>query len=103
MTGDELLVGKFSHIEIKPFSYKILEGLEKVGGETTSIDLAERMNLLPRQIDAALTRSLVRWGFARRELREKKPFKVKVNMVILTPLGKEYLEYRRKGKREESL
>ncbi len=79
-----------TNIELKPMSLKVLEFL-KENEPMTSKDISEKINLSPRQVDACVTKSLVRYGFAIRTARLTRLMKKDYNVISITENGKKYL------------
>lgn len=77
-------------IELKQMSLDVLRFLNN-NEPMTSKDIAEQMGLRPRQIDACVTKSLVRYGFAIRLAHLTRLMKKEYNLIQITDLGRKYL------------
>lgn len=85
---------EFDRIDLKPLSWQILDfihGKEPMKAE----DIAAQLNLGTRQVDAAITKSLVRWGFVIREAKLTRLRKKEYNLIKLTDKGERYVRFRR--------
>lgn len=58
----------------------------------TSKDIGEQMNLTARQVDACVTKSLVRYGFAVRTAHLTRLMKKEYNLISITDKGRRYLQ-----------
>ena len=58
----------------------------------TSKDIGEQMNLTARQVDACVTKSLVRYGFAIRTAHLTRLMKKEYNLISITDKGRRYLQ-----------
>lgn len=77
-------------IVLKPMSLDVLMFLND-HEPMTSKDIAAQMNLSPKQVDACVTKSLVRYGFAVRTAHLTRLMKKEYNLISITPRGKNYL------------
>lgn len=78
-------------VELKPLSENILlflYGNSPIKAE----DAAIKLNLKTRQVDAAVTKSLVRWGFVIREYHLSRVLKREHSELKITDKGKRYVE-----------
>jgi hypothetical protein len=57
-------------------------------------DIASAMNLGTRQVDAAVTKSLVRYGFVIREAKLTRVMKKEYNLIRITDRGKQYVTWK---------
>lgn len=78
-------------IELKPMSLEVLMFLND-HEPMTSKDIGEQMNLTARQIDACVTKSLVRYGFAIRTAHLTRLMKKEYNLISITDKGRRYLQ-----------
>lgn len=78
-------------IELKPMSLEVLMFLND-HEPMTSKDIGEQMNLTARQIDACVTKSLVRYGFAVRTAHLTRLMKKEYNLISITDKGRRYLQ-----------
>ncbi len=79
---------------LKPLSQKILlalNDLEQDGIKAT--DLAEQIGEKVRAVDAAITKSLVRYGFVVREYQLTRMMKRSYALIKITPQGREYAKF----------
>lgn len=81
------------NIDLKPLSWQILQFLYDKPSIKAE-DVATQLGLGTRQIDAAVTKSLVRWGFVIREYKLSKVLKREHSELKITEKGKQYVEYR---------
>lgn len=82
----------FQVYELKPLSLRILNFLvdkEPMKAE----EIAQALELGTRQVDAAVTKSLVRYGFVIREAKLTRVLKKEYNLIKITPRGKSYIEF----------
>jgi DNA-binding MarR family transcriptional regulator len=85
-------MSEFTNIELKPLSFQILSFL--VDKEPMkAAEAAEALGLGTRQVDAAITKSLVRYGFVIREAKLTRVLKKEYNLVRATDRGKRYIEF----------
>lgn len=84
----------YEHIDLKDMSWKILQALEEEDG-VKAADLSERLGLKVRQVDAAITKSLVRYGLVERRAQFTRLQKKTYNLIFITSLGKNYAAFRR--------
>lgn len=78
-------------IELKPMSLEVLMFLND-HEPMTSKDIGEQMNLTARQVDACVTKSLVRYGFAIRTAHLTRLMKKEYNLISITDKGRKYLQ-----------
>lgn len=78
-------------IELKPMSLEVLMFLND-HEPMTSKDIGEQMNLTARQVDACVTKSLVRYGFAVRTAHLTRLMKKEYNLISITDKGRRYLQ-----------
>ncbi len=78
-------------IELKPMSLEVLMFLND-HEPMTSKDIGEQMNLTARQVDACVTKSLVRYGFAIRTAHLTRLMKKEYNLISITDKGRRYLQ-----------
>lgn len=77
-------------VQLKEMSLNILTFLSS-HAEMKACDIASEMGLSTRQVDAACTKSLIRYGFAIREAKLTPLLKKDYNIIKITPAGKRYL------------
>jgi predicted transcriptional regulator len=82
----------FNAIELKPLSLQVLQYL-KDKEPMKAADIAEALNLGTRQVDAAVTKSLVRYGFVLREAKLTRVLKKEYNLIRITDKGIRYVEF----------
>lgn len=82
----------FHWITLKPLSLQILRYIADHDGERAS-ELAEGLGLLTKQVDAAVTKSLVRHGLVIREAKLTRLQKKDYNIIKITERGKNYLTW----------
>lgn len=90
----------FDYVVLKPMSKRVLLELAKVE-RIKAVDLAERLNLTQAQVNAVITKTLVRHGFAIREAQLTVKLKKAYNLVCITPLGLKYARNLRKREEEK--
>ena len=78
-------------IELKPMSLEVLMFLND-HEPMTSKDIGEQMNLTARQVDACVTKSLVRYVFAVRTAHLTRLMKKEYNLISITDKGRRYLQ-----------
>lgn len=78
-------------IELKPLSLDVLIFLSE-NEPMTSAAIAEKMNLSRAQVDACVTKSLVRYGFAVRTAHLTRLMKKEYNVIQITERGRRYLK-----------
>lgn len=83
---------EFENLELKPMSLRILTFLVDKEPMKAS-DVAEALELGTRQVDAAVTKSLVRYGFVIREHKLTRVLKKEYNLLKATDRGKRYIAY----------
>lgn len=82
----------FHWITLKPLSLRILQYIADHDGEKAS-ELAEGLDLSTKQVDAAVTKSLVRHGLVIREAKLTRLQKKDYNIIKITERGKNYLTW----------
>jgi DNA-binding MarR family transcriptional regulator len=82
----------FHWITLKPLSLQILRYIAEHDGEKAS-ELAEGLGLSTKQVDAAVTKSLVRHGLVIREAKLTRLQKKDYNIIKITERGKNYLTW----------
>jgi len=82
----------FKYIELKEISCQVLKGLFE-HDHIKAEDLAAKIGLETRQVDAAVTKSLVRYGFAKRMCYTTPITRKQFNILIITDRGIEYCKY----------
>lgn len=82
----------WQNLELKPMSLQILQYLADKE-PMKAADVAEALGLGTRQVDAAITKSLVRYGFVIREAKLTKVLKKEFNLVRATDTGKRYIAW----------
>lgn len=82
-----------NNVVLKPLSWRILQYLYGKGS-IRSEEVAEELGLKVRAVDAAITKSLVRWGFVIREYKLSKVLKREHSEIRITPRGIVYVEQR---------
>lgn len=83
---------EFDKIELKPLSLRILLFLadkEPIKAEDAAIELG----LGTRQVDAAVTKSLVRYGFVIREFKLTRVLKKEYSMLKVTDRGQRFVKF----------
>jgi len=83
----------YQKIELKPISLQILQFLYDNTHPMIAAEIAEGTGLAVRQIDAAVTKTLVRYDFAKREYRLTRVMKREYAEIRITDLGKRYIEF----------
>ena len=84
----------FEKIDLKPLSWEILTFMyDKPAMQAAAV--AEGIHKTKRQVDAAITKSLVRWGFVIRQAKLTPVLKKAYNEVYITERGKQYVEWRK--------
>jgi len=81
-----------SSIELKPLSTQILTFLYDKE-PMKAAEIAEQLGLGTRQVDAAVTKSLIRYGFVLREAKLTRVLKKEYNMIRITDKGKQYIDF----------
>ena len=82
----------FETIILKDISWSILCFLRGKAPMRPS-EISEGVGLTERQINAAVTKSLVRYGFAARDAKKTRLMKKDYNLIRITPLGEQYLDW----------
>ena len=82
----------FHWITLKPLSLQILRYIAEHDGERAS-ELAEGLGFSTKQVDAAVTKSLVRHGLVIREAKLTRLQKKDYNIIKITERGKNYLTW----------
>lgn len=80
----------YNWIVLKPLSLKILNYVSEHDGQKAS-ELAEGLGLTTKQVDAAITKSLVRHGLVVREAKLTRLMKKEYNVIRITDTGRNYL------------
>lgn len=80
----------YNWIVLKPLSLRILNYVSEHDGQKAS-ELAEGLGLTTKQVDAAITKSLVRHGLVVREAKLTRLMKKEYNVIRITDTGKNYL------------
>lgn len=83
----------FEDIVLKEMSWKILQFLEGKAPMRAN-QIAEGLGLSTRQVDAAITKTLVRHGFALRQAQLTRVMKKEFNLVHITPRGEKYVQWK---------
>jgi predicted transcriptional regulator len=83
------------NINLKEMSWDILRFLDGKEAMQAS-EVAEAMNLKTRQVDAAVTKSLVRYGFVIREAKLTRVLKKEYNLLKITQKGHDYVQWKLK-------
>lgn len=83
----------FEKIDLKPLSWEILSYMYDKPA-MKSEEVAAGIQKTKRQVDAAITKSLVRWGFVIRQAKLTPVLKKDYNEVYITERGKKYVEWR---------
>ena len=94
----------FCDIVLKPLSLQILSYLAEHADDPpqTSVEIGEALGIEKRRVDAAITKSLVRWSFVYREAKLTELRKKMYNVIVITPRGKSYIKWR-EGLQDEKL
>lgn len=82
----------FEKINLKPLSWRILSYLATIE-PTKSEEVAAALGLGTRQVDAAVTKSLVRYGFVIRQYKLTKVMKREYAEIMITDRGRQYVEW----------
>lgn len=82
----------YDWIVLKPFSLQVLQYVADHDGEKAS-ELAEGMGVTTKQVDAAITKSLVRHGLVIREAKLTRLMKKDYNVIRITERGRNYLTW----------
>lgn len=83
----------FDDIILKDMSWSILRFL--MGKEPMrAMQIAEELGFSTRQVDAAVTKSLVRHGFAIRQAQLTRVMKKEFNLIHITPRGERYVQWK---------
>jgi predicted transcriptional regulator len=91
---------QFENIDLKEMSWNILQFLHDK--EPMKADaVAEAMGLKTRQVDAAVTKSLVRYGFVIREAKLTRVMKKEYNLLKTTERGKNYVQWKLNNDKKE--
>ena len=86
---------EFEHIILKPISLQILEYMADQEPQQSD-EIANAIGLTKRQVDAAVTKSLVRYGFCIREAKLTRLMKKEYNLIRITEKGKRYVSWKAK-------
>lgn len=86
---------EFSKIFLQPMSLRVLEYLVEHADEPPkkSSEIGDDLGLNRQQVDAIVTRTLVRHSFARREGQLTELRKKMYNVIVITERGKQYWKY----------
>lgn len=85
---------QFQHVQLQPMSWRILEYLSDKE-PMKAADVAEALGLSPAQVNAAVTRTLVRHSFVIREHRLTEVLKKDYAVIHATDRGRAYVEHRK--------
>ena len=91
---DTNMVIGFDKIFLKPMSWDILCYLSE-HDHLKAAEIGEQMGLSARQVDAAVTKSLVRYGFVIREAKLTRLMKKEYNLICITPVGEKFVKWRK--------
>ena len=83
----------FENIILKPLSWRILQHIALVEPHT-SAKIAEDLDLKQRQVDAAITKTLIRHGFVIREAKLTRLMKKEYNLIKITDRGLKYVQWK---------
>lgn len=83
----------FDKIFLKPMSWQILSYLATQEPQK-AVEIAENLGLSTRQVDAAVTKSLVRYGFVIREAKLTRLMKKEYNLIKATDRGKRFVAWK---------
>lgn len=83
----------FDKIFLKPMSWQILSYLATQEPQK-AVEIAENLGLSTRQVDAAVTKSLVRYGFVIREAKLTRLMKKEYNLIRATDRGKRFVAWK---------
>ena len=81
---------EFDKILLKPMSWQILSYLASQEPQKAE-EIANNLGLSTRQVDAAVTKSHVRYGFVIREAKLTRLMKKEYNLIKVTERGKQYV------------
>lgn len=84
---------EFDKILLKPMSWQILSYLASQEPQKAE-EIANNLGLSTRQVDAAVTKSLVRYGFVIREAKLTRLMKKEYNLIKVTERGKQYVAWK---------
>lgn len=90
----------FESIDLKPLSWQILSYIADKEPQRAE-EIAAQLNLNTRQVDAAVTKSLVRYGFVIREAKLTRVMKKEYNLIKATERGKQYVKWRFEKENED--
>lgn len=85
---------EFDKIFLKPMSWQILSYLADQEPQKAE-EVALKLGLGTRQVDAAVTKSLVRYGFVIREAKLTRLMKKEYNLLKATDKGKRYVAWKK--------
>lgn len=91
---------EFDKIILKPMSWQILSfvaGQEPLKAE----QIATSLGLSTRQVDAAITKTLVRHGFVIREAKLTRLMKKEYNLIRITDRGSRYVAWKQEQAKGE--
>lgn len=83
----------FDKIFLKPMSWQILSYLATQEPQRAE-QIAQGLGLSTRQVDAAVTKSLVRYGFVVREAKLTRLMKKEYNLIRATDKGKRFVAWK---------
>lgn len=83
----------FDKIILKPMSWLVLSNLY-CREPRKSEEIATELNLNKRQVDAVVTKTLVRYGFCIREAKLTRLMKKEYNLIKITDRGNSYVKWR---------
>lgn len=86
----------FEKITLQPMSWKVLQNLYNAEPRPSE-KIAEEVGLSKRQVDAVVTRTLVRLGFCIRTAKLTRLMKKEYNLISVTKEGNQYIEWRYKN------
>lgn len=87
---------EFEKILLKPMSLKILYALSTHEEPCKAEVIGQEIGLTTRQVDAAVTKSLVRYGLCVRLAKLTRLMKKEYNVLSITEKGKRYVNWKAK-------
>ena len=84
---------EFDKILLKDLSWKILSEIYDKEPRKAE-EIAETLGVGTRSVDAAVTKSLVRYGFCVREAKLTRLMKKEYNLIKITDKGVRYVQWR---------
>lgn len=93
----------FDKIDLKPMSWQILSHIvlrDAIEPEKAE-EIAAQLGLNTKQINAAVTKSLVRYGFIIRQYKLTRLMKREYAVLTVTDRGRQYVEWRQKREKGE--